>query len=187
MKKYTMKICRCGRIHMIDDNKINKALDNNKEFLVICAGCGNGIVIGADCEPDIFNNGEEVYNMYTRDLSDYDDAILNKDSFEPDGKSKGFEEILYSHGIKVPMLTGEYANHYIYGQFSDMIYPDFYKIQREGITIEEIMEFIAQYHDNRTTVDMERFINETPNEMLEEISNYWIDAFDWTDTKFDRR
>ena len=47
-KKYNMRICKCGRIHMIDENKLEKALENNKHIFLICGGCRTATLIGAE-------------------------------------------------------------------------------------------------------------------------------------------
>ena len=56
MRKYDMRICKCGRIHMIEMDKLDEALHNNKNLLLICAGCGKATNIGADIEPDFFRS-----------------------------------------------------------------------------------------------------------------------------------
>ena len=84
------------------------------------------------------------------------------------------------------MKTGQYATDYFNGRFSDRWYPDFYKIQRTDITVKEIMDFIDEYNHNRTTVNMDRFINETPDDRLAELSTYSIDGLDWKGTKFEK-
>lgn len=45
-RKYDMRICKCGRIHMVPNEKIEKALKNNRNLLLICAGCGTATLIG---------------------------------------------------------------------------------------------------------------------------------------------
>lgn len=154
-RKYDIRICKCGRIHAIPNERIEKALDADKNFLIICAACG-------------------------------DATLINTDTFKGNEKEKAVEEILYSHGIKVPMKTGNYATDYFNGRFSDRWYPDFYKIQRTDITIKEIMDFIDKYNHDRTTVNMDRFINEIPDDILGELSNYYIDGLDWKGTKFEK-
>ena len=39
-RKYDMRICKCGRIHMVDEDKLERALKNNKNLLLVCGGCG---------------------------------------------------------------------------------------------------------------------------------------------------
>lgn len=48
------------------------------------------------------------------------------------------------------------------------------------------MEFINEYRHKRTTINMPRFIDETPDEILEELSNCFIPAFNWKGTKFEK-
>lgn len=184
-KKYDMRICKCGRIHMVDENKLEKTLKNDKNLLLICGGCGCATLIGANVEPDWNESEKNCYMMYSGDFSSYEDKSITVDDFKSTENHKGIEEIIYSHGRKVPMMTGMYATDYANGRFSDRWYPDFYKIQRNNITVKEIMDFIDEYTHNRTTVNMNRFIRETPEDMLEEISHYMIDSFNWKGTKWE--
>ena len=184
-RKYDMIICKCGRIHMLDNNKLNKALENNKNILFVCAGCGSATLIGANIEPDWNDPSKDCYMMYSGDFSDHEDKSITAADFESTEEQKGIEEIIYSHGLKVPMMTGQYATDYFNGIFSDRWYPDFYKIQRSDITVNEIMDFIDEYDHDRTTVNMDRFIHETPEDMLEEISHYSIDGLDFKGTKWE--
>lgn len=183
--KYDMKICKCGRIHMVDNEVLDRALENNKNLLLICAGCGNATLIGADIEPDWIEPNKNCYMMYSGDFSRYKDRSIKVNDFESTENHKGIEEIVYSHGYKVPMMSGMYATDYFNGSFSDRWYPDFYKIQRSDITVKEIMEFIDEYTHDRTTVNMSRFIHETPEEILEVISHYHIDGFNFKGTKWE--
>ena len=180
-----MRICKCGRIHMVDEDKLENALENNKNLLLICGGCGTATLIGADIEPDWDEPNNDCYMMYSCEFSSYKDKSITASDFESTEHYKGIEEIIYSHGIKVPMMTGMYATDYANGRFSDRWYPAFYKIQRSGITVKEIMDFIDKYTNDRTTVNMNRFISETPEDMLEEISHYMIDGFNWKGTKWE--
>lgn len=155
--------------------------------MLICARCGAGTIIGADIEPDEFSDKPDAvcYMMYAGDLSPYEDKIITEEFFKGNDKEKAVTEILYSHGLRVPMMTGNYADNYFDGKFADMWYPDFYKIQRKDITVPEIMDFIKTWTEERTTVNMSRFINENPEDMIEEISHYWIKGFNWAGTKFE--
>lgn len=187
MRKYDMRICSCGRIHMIPMEKIDKAIENNKNFLYICGGCGRASIIGADIEQDWYEEDKLCYNMYSGKVFEYKDGSINVEDFTEHDNKKAISEIFYSHGIKVPMMTGEYARSYFCDQFADMWYPDFYKIQRGNITLEEVKEFVDEFTKNQIVVNMNRFIRETPDEYLKEISCYLIRAFDWTGTKYERK
>lgn len=186
-RKYDMRICKCGRIHMVYNNKLGKALENNKNLLLICGGCGDATLIGANIEPDWNDLNKDCYMMYSGEFSSYEDKSITTADFESTEEHKGIEEILYSHGIRVPMMTGMYATDYNNGVFSDRWYPDFYKIQRKDVTVKGIMNFIEKYNHDRRTVNMSRFINETPEDILEEISHYMIDGLNWKDTKFEAK
>ena len=185
-RKYDIRICGCGRIHAIPKEKIDEVLENNKEFLLICAACGYTTLIGADIAINWNDPAKKCYEMYTRSFSLYENREINDNIFKGSETEKAVGKILYSHGVKVPMKTGQYATDYFNGRFSDRWYPDFYKIQRTDITVKEIMDFIDEYTHDRTTVNMNRFINETPDDVLDELSNYLIDGLDWKGTKFEK-
>lgn len=187
MGKYDIRICSCGRIHMVPMEKLEKALENDKDLLLICGGCGKGTLIGADVEPDWDDPTKNCYNMYCRDFSTRKDKSITVTDFESIASKTGIEEIIYSHGVKVPMMTGQYATDYYNGMFSDRWYPDFFKIQRDGITVSEIMDFIKKYSHDRTTVNMDRFINQTSEELLTEISKIGIQGLNWKGTKWETK
>lgn len=188
--KYYINFCNCGTIHAIDKDKLYEDLDKEKSTVLICANCGAATIIGADV---ILSNDEETgkeiksFYMYQRDLSPCKDIEITSDTFQNKNLSMDYPaaRIIYSHGHKVPMKTGNYANNFFCGKFSDMIYPDFYKIQRKDITVDEIMSFINDFDKERTTVNMERFIKETPHDVLEEISVFYIKGLNWAGTEFD--
>ena len=186
MRKYDMRICSCGRIHMIPMDKVNNAIEKNKNLLYICGGCGNASIIGADIEPDWYEKDKLCYNMYSSKVFEYKDGSINVEDFTEHDNKKAISEIFYSHGIRVPMMTGEYARSYFYGTFADMWYPNFYEVQRSDTTVEEFRQFINDFTINQTVVNMNRFINETPKEYLEEISSYLIEAFNWKGTKYEK-
>lgn len=184
-RKYDMRICKCGRIHMVPNERIEKALEDNKNLLLVCAGCGAATLIGAYIQPDWNEPDKDCYMLYAIDFSSYQDMGIHASDFDKTESSKGIEEIYYSHGLKVPMMTGQYATDYYNGRFSDRWYPDFYKIQRKDVTVEEIMQFIDEYKRDRTTVNMNWFIQQTPEDMLKEISCYMINGFNWKGTKWE--
>lgn len=63
-RKYDIRICKCGRIHAIPNERIEKALDADKNFLLICAACGNATLIGADISPDWDDPSKDSCNIY---------------------------------------------------------------------------------------------------------------------------
>lgn len=141
-KKFDMRICGCGRIHMVPIEKVDNALKENKNLLLICGGCGKATIIGADIELDWFNEDSDglIYNMYSYKFSD---RSISAENFEDHRDSKPLSEIFYSHGVRVPMMTGMHAGRYANGKFSDEWYPDFSKIERKDITVEEITKYLS--------------------------------------------
>lgn len=191
MRKYDMRICGCGRIHMIPVEKVDNAIHADKNLGVICGGCGSILAIGADAHPDWVEPDKTCYDMYSFDvnLNEVHQTIdITPEAFTTGIMNmKPFSELFYSLGIKVPMMTGEYARSHFCDYFCDMWWPDWYKVQRSDVTVDDFKKFIADYTHNQRTVNMDRFIRETPEEYLEEISHYWIKAFDWKGTKYDNK
>lgn len=190
-REYDMRICSCGRIHMIPEKKIHSALRANKNLGCICGGCGKIIAIGADAHPDYDEPEKTCYDMYTFDvnLNEVHPTIeITPNAFTTGiNGMKPFSELFYSLGIKVPMMTGEYARSYFGDTFCDMWYPDWYKVERIDVTVDDFKKFIADFKENQKTVNMDRFIHDTPEEFLQIISRYWIKAFDWRGTKYDNK
>lgn len=128
-----------------------------------------------------FGNGFDTRNVKDRrDFTYNDSESINKDNIDQ------YSEVYYDKGYKVMMNSGMYATDYENGRFSDRWYPEFYKIQRSDVTVDEIMEFIEKYHKDRSTVNMNQLISSIPEDVLEELSNYWIEGLDWTGTKYQK-
>ena len=184
MKKYEVRFCSCGHIHLIPTGKIDNAIENDKELLFICGDCGAAVLIGAEKEYD-FDTREDCYMMYSYDFSSYDSKEITKESFGQNDNSKAISEVYYSHGIKIPMMNGFYATFYQDGIFYDnrLIF-NMYEIDRPDVTAEEVQKFIKRSKEEMKTVNMRRFISENSEDVLEEISNYYIKGLDWTGTKY---
>jgi len=178
MRKYDINVCKCGVIHAIPNEKIEKALKKQKPLLTICGNCGVASLRGGDEDVDF--DGNPCYMMYRRDFTYNDSESINKDNIDQ------YSEVYYDKGYKVMMNSGMYATDYENGRFSDRWYPEFYKIQRSDVTVDEIMEFIKKYHKDRSTVNMNQLISSIPDDVLEELSNYWIEGLDWAGTKYQK-
>ena len=173
--KYHVNVCNCGRIHMVEVAKLNKAYDDEKELLMICGGCGNGFVFGADIVED---GDDTVYDTYTKNIKNTT-VDVNK-----------YSEVLLDDGLRVPMMTGEYATAFdtYSGRFSDMVYPDLYNLERKDITVTEVMDFLGKWKKDRSTVNMNSFIleNNSKNEdKLKELASWGISGLDWKGTEYE--
>lgn len=105
--KYEVRVCICGRIHVFSHEKIENAIYNDKELLLICGGCGSGTIIGADYRPNgAYGLDEPCYDMYSFTLDKT--YSITSDFKTPDGHE--ISEIFFDEGIKVPMSA---CDHYI--------------------------------------------------------------------------
>ena len=192
MSNLQPRICKCGRIHFINENEITAAIKNNKDLLVICGGCGMATRIGADIQTVFAGTkypNETIYNMYSIRIGEWNNFELTAESFVTNDKQKGIYKVLYSNGKQVMMETGYYAKSYEdnNGRFEDIWYPDFYKIEREDITLEEVFRFIDDFKTDRRTVNMEMLLHDLTDEEAEILSHCVIPSLNWKGTKWENK
>lgn len=190
MNRKDIRICSCGRIHFIDSGIIDEALEQNKNTLVICGGCGRTYVIGADIEPDWYEPDKMCYNMYTSTLlpngSEYP-YIFDQKFFETvEGKFKGFHKVIIDPGKRVMMDTGYYATAYDNGSgmFYDMQYPDFWKIKKTD-ELEDVLLFINKFQRDMKSVNMNWLLRSLTDEEAEQLSHYGVKGLNWKGTKWE--
>lgn len=189
MSKLNVRICSCGRIHFIPESEIDEALEANKNFVLVCGGCGRVTAIGADIEQDWEDPAITNYNMYAYPMGQHNNFILTAENFETVEGRKGIQKVWYSVGEQVMMQTGYYAKHYDApnGRFEDIWYPDFWKVQRSNITVEEIQQFIKEWEHDRVTVNMNWLLRTLSDDEAEALSHFYIKGLDWTGTKYERK
>lgn len=180
MTKHYLKICSCGKIHMIPNEKIDHAIKHDKNLLLICGSCGAATIIGA--EEEQFGH-TTVYKIYSSDAFINNIENINISDFMSLGGKKGIIEIIYDKGIKVPMKNGEYATSYFGDKFHNSSRLSMYEIQQHK---DDIVDFYSTYIRNCGIVDMRRFINENSDEILSELSTYYIGGFNWEGTKYEK-
>lgn len=181
-----IRICNCGRIHFVDQDIIHAALDEDKNVLFICGGCGRATIIGADRERDwLEETDKEIFNMYSYEAGNKD-FIVDPTNFENAERTKGIYRIIYSKGKQVRMETGMNANSFFNGEFLDSWYPDFYKIERKDITVPEIMQFIDDWRKERQTVMMHSLLRELTDDEASLLARCcYVKNLDWTGTKYE--
>ena len=166
--------CKCGHIHIVSDEQIDKAIASNKDHLLICASCGASYAIGAD-----YVGPDEGYYMHRYELKE--------EVMSPDNIKERFSEVVYSKGHIVPMMSGYSANYYFNGRFSDERAVSMdevkYRMMMDHIQFEEAFERLNQ---DRHTVNMSLFIRRTPDSVLNQLCSYHIEGFDWSGTKYDK-
>lgn len=178
----TMRICSCGRIHFYDAQRVYDAVNNNKEVLFICGGCGRATRMGGDNVTGMY--GDDIcYSMYSQDVEKT--TSWNAESFNKTKEHKAFTEIIYSPGKKVMMMTGYYAKCFFNDTFEDTWYPDLWKLEQPGVTMKEVFEFIEENRTKRKQVNINwllRDLTEEEAKLLHAAS--YIKGIDWSTTKY---
>ena len=161
MKKYDVRFCNCGRVHFVDQEKINSAIENEKQVLVICNNCGNSFVIGADKQED--EDGETCYMMYSFDMRNTEITDMSK-----------IDSIIFTAGEQVRMMTGGEATYHDSG-----IFIDWETNKPEDLTLEE-------WEKLRKQVNVFSTINWIKDDnKLEQMSHY-LCGIDWKGTKYEK-
>ena len=183
LPKFEVRICKCGRIHFIENEKIEEALHQDKDLLVICGGCGTATKFGADRTTDF--DGQEVFDMYAYTMPDTG-FVLTAESFATiEGKQKGISQIIHSEGVKVMMKTGYYARYYnsVHGQFQDTWYPNFWEIPDDA-SAADYKTFIEKFKEESVTVDMKTLLRHLSEEQAAALSRFHIKSLNWSGTQY---
>lgn len=182
--KYDIRICTCGRIHVLPIEKLDKALAEEKNLIFICKKCGMSLIIGGDYIKDS-EYDLDGYNMYSSEMME-DVNIINKESFENTDNHKGISEIILDKGYPVPMNNGSNANSYSNGRFYDYSRPDFNAWYfKENEKPKEIFKAINNFITESSTVNMKQLIRLLPDDILKELSRFVIDGLNWKGTKWE--
>ena len=138
--KYTPYIFGNGRVVLVENKTIDEAIGYGKEILIICNAWSGGYAHAIGAEKDIDPDFGECWNMYGYDIKDkeLDATDLNK-----------FYRVIISSGEQVWMKSGDQANSYIGGTFTDWNTSLRSMCDRTGVTI--ITEDEA--YKRRTAVD----------------------------------
>ena len=174
-KKFDVRFCNCGRIHLVDWDSIDNAIDNNKEILLICGGCGRASRIGAD---DYFDEGKAMYTIeLTHEGKDH--VIIDERNFsdntDPSEKYfPKFTKIIYSNGIRIPMKNGYYATSYFNGIWQDTR-RDYINFNEARLLRKSVADVQKEYEENLANsriVDVDRLFNSLNDEEKRVLTPY---------------
>lgn len=181
MKKFDVRVCNCGRIHLVPWNMIENAIHDQKDFLLVCGNCGAITAIGAEYRSDgAYGLDGPCYDMYSYDIS-------KPYSITPDTNGKNIAEIFFDRGIGIPMCSGEYATRYdALSGFIDDTYWYSPELYRDSISAQAMRALLNKRNTDRTTVDMDRLIYENNEETLKAILDRSIKGLDWAGTPYDK-
>jgi hypothetical protein len=162
MKKYDVRFCDCGRVLFIEQDKIDHAIENEKEVLVVCNHCGDSFVIGANKEINPYSeDGKECYMMYSYEMKNTIETNMNR-----------FDSIVFTRGEMIRMETGGEATYHGQG------FIDWDTKKPDDITEEE-------WDKKRRTVNTQHTINWIhDDDKIEAMSHYGVDIH-WAGTRFE--
>ena len=124
--KYMPYVFGNGRVVLVENKTIDEAIDSDKEILIICNAWSGGYAHAIGAEKDIDPDFGECWNMYGYDIKDkeLDATDLNK-----------FYRVIISSGEQIWMKSGDQANSYIGGIFTDWNTSLRSMCDRTGVTI----------------------------------------------------
>jgi hypothetical protein len=73
------RICHCGRIHFYDADRVYKAVEEGKDIILVCGGCGTVTVMGGDDVTGMYEDEGICYSMYSYDIDK--ETTFNTDTF----------------------------------------------------------------------------------------------------------
>ena len=161
--KYMPYVFGNGRVVLVENKTIDEAIDLGKEILIICNAWSGGYAHAVGAEKDIDPDFGECWNMYGYDIKDkeLDATDLNK-----------FYRVIISSGEQIWMKSGDQANSYIGGIFTDWNTSLRSMCDRTGVTITTEDEA----YKRRTAVDACGTVRRLNHKYTED---YKPDYVDW--------
>ena len=127
--KYMPYVFGNGRVVLVENKTIDEAIDSDKEILIICNALSGGYAHAVGAEKDIDPDFGECWNMYGYDIKDKELDTTDLDKFY---------RVIISSGEQIWMESGEQANSYIGGTFTDWNSSEREIIDRTDCSLQEI-------------------------------------------------
>ena len=124
--KYMPYIFGNGRVVLVKNKTIDEAIDSDKEILIICNAWSGGYAHAVGAEKDIDPDFGECWNMYGYDIKDKELDAVDLDKFY---------RVIISSGEQIWMKSGDQANSYIGGVFTDWNTSLRSMCDRTGVTV----------------------------------------------------
>lgn len=124
--KYTPYIFSNGRVVLVENKTIDEAIGYGKEILIICNAWSGGYAHAIGAEKDIDPDFGECWNMYGYDIKDKELDATDIDKFW---------RVIVSSGEQIWMKSGDQANSYIGGVFTDWNTSLRSMCDRTGVTV----------------------------------------------------
>ena len=124
--KYMPYVFGNGRVVLVENKTIDEAIDSDKEILIICNTWSGGYAHAVGAEKDIDPDFGECWNMYGYDIKDKELDAVDLDKFY---------RVIISSGEQIWMKSGDQANSYIGGVFTDWNTSLRSMCDRTGVTV----------------------------------------------------
>lgn len=124
--KYMPYVFGNGRVVLVENKTIDEAIDSDKEILIICNAWSGGYAHAVGAEKDIDPDFGECWNMYGYDIKDKELDATDLDKFW---------RVIVSSGEQIWMKSGDQANSYIGGVFTDWNTSLRSMCDRTGVTV----------------------------------------------------
>lgn len=124
--KYMPYVFGNGRVVLVENKTIDEAIDSDKEILIICNAWSGGYAHAVGAEKDIDPDFGECWNMYGYDIKDKELDAVDLDKFY---------RVIISSGEQIWMKSGDQANSYIGGVFTDWNTSLRSMCDRTGVTV----------------------------------------------------
>lgn len=124
--KYMPYVFGNGRVVLVENKTIDEAIDSDKEILIICNAWSGGYAHAVGAEKDIDPDFGECWNMYGYDIKDKELDAVDLDKFY---------RVIISSGEQIWMKSGDQANSYIGGVFTDWNTSLRNMCDRTGVTV----------------------------------------------------
>lgn len=124
--KYMPYVFGNGRVVLVENKTIDEAIGYGKEILIICNAWSGGYAHAIGAEKDIDPDFGECWNMYGYDIKDKELDATDLDKFW---------RVIISSGEQIWMKSGDQANSYIGGVFTDWNTSLRSMCDRTGVTV----------------------------------------------------
>lgn len=124
--KYMPYVFGNGRVVLVENKTIDEAIDSDKEILIICNAWSGGYAHAIGAEKNIDPDFGECWNMYGYDIKDKELDAVDLDKFY---------RVIISSGEQIWMKSGDQANSYIGGVFTDWNTSLRSMCDRTGVTV----------------------------------------------------
>lgn len=124
--KYMPYVFGNGRVVLVENKTIDEAIGYSKEILIICNAWSGGYAHAIGAEKDIDPDFGECWNMYGYDIKDKELDATDLDKFW---------RVIISSGEQIWMKSGDQANSYIGGVFTDWNTSLRSMCDRTGVTV----------------------------------------------------